>query len=266
MLPVQDFPPSLHPLSVLQGVSASVRRTPRKPAIVEGAHVLTYAELGQAIAGARVAGRLTNVVVGWLASAWRQRAVFSEDDSFVETPAPLSHRTVVLRLLNISVTHPVFSRDTVSAVPLALDRAVGVTAAIAPLWLGGSLHLFEPGDAASVCAAIADGAVNQAWLGAAEFEVLGAVALARPPHEAFRGGVCAGFPPRQVSAKLLAWLGPRRIAAMTGDDELGPVWRHAGLAQHGECYPGVMVDETWRLSSLTAQPALPVWKEVRHAG
>lgn len=267
-MPVHGFTPSLHQLSVLQGVMASVNRTPHKIAIEENGHCLTYEDLHAAIIATDVFGHMkgwpterTKVIVQWLASAHASGAAFNEDRIFIEQPQPLSERVIVLRLLSAAVSHGAFSRDIVSGVPLPLSEWTGVVAALLPLWLGGTLHLFDPGSIALIADAVGAGRVNQIWLGQAEFDVLSLNADNLPlPAPSFRLAVCNGMPADSAASTLTGWLGSERITAETRTEELGALRRHPGLAREGEPYIGVIFSKTGMVSSLTAIPSVPVWR------
>jgi hypothetical protein len=115
-MPLHGFTPSLHQVTVLQGVLASVKRTPEKIAITENGYSLTYEELRIAITAKDVQRHLamwpavrTKTLVQLLAKAYASGAGFDESRIFLDpsqpasqpasqsAPQPLSERVTVLR-------------------------------------------------------------------------------------------------------------------------------------------------------------------------
>jgi len=296
------FPPSLHPLSVLDGIAASAKRTPARLAIVDGQGSLTYAALAEAVAAnaeerTRTGGPRPGMdpasarslsmpadratLVALLAAA-RIGAVLdlttgthvaatthprSEDDPFVIVddgtgqPLALSHRTLIVRALNAAVMHAAFSRDTISATPLPLATAAGTVAAIAPLWLGGTVHFV---DAAGIVERIVRGEINQAWFGpsAADLPMLEVIPPPAPPE--FRLAILTARPSPAAWARWIAWLGEDRVAVETIDPHVGPLHRLRGRDLAAEPHIGVMLDASSGMASgLATSPATPAWRSVR---
>ncbi len=269
-MPAYGFTPALHQVSVLQGVLASASRTPHKNAIEENGHSLSYADLRDAITAKSTSGHEslpvgTRVVVQWLAAAYVSDAVAGEDRIFINHPLPLSDRVIVLRLLSAAVSHGAFSRDVVSGVPLPLTTATGVIATLLPLWLGGTLHLFEPGSFTAIAEAISTSRVNQAWLGQEEFKALCGQPDLPQVASGFRLMVCDGLPDCGLRPILRNWLGSQRVTAQTGTDESGVLKRHPALDLEGEPCLGVMFSTTGMASSLTSNPSSPVWSSIPNA-
>ncbi len=292
-MPLHGFTPSLHQVTVLQGVLASVKRTPEKIAITENGYSLTYEELRIAITAKDVQRHLamwpavrTKILVQLLAKAYASGTGFDESRIFLDpsqpasqpalqpasqsAPQPLSERVTVLRLLSAAVSHGVFSKDIVSGVPLPLTAWTGVVAALLPLWLGGTLHLFNPGDMSVIVEAVSSGRVNQLWLGEAEFCALSMHAntpltTLNPPAASFRLAVCEGLPSETVGSTLLAWLGKNRVTAETGTEASGTLRRHPGLESQGEPCVGVIFSPHGMVASLTTTPATPAWRSALNA-
>jgi hypothetical protein len=288
-MPLHGFTPSLHQVTVLQGVLASVKRTPEKIAITENGYSLTYEELRIAITAKDVQRHLamwpavrTKTLVQLLAKAYASGTGFDESRIFLDppqpalqpasqsAPQPLSERVTVLRLLSAAVSHGVFSKDIVSGVPLPLTTWTGVVAALLPLWLGGTLHLFNPGDMSVIVEAVSSGRVNQLWLGEAEFCALSLSAdtpltTLNPPAASFRLAVCEGLPSETVGSTLLAWLGKNRVTAETGTEASGTLRRHPGLELQGEPCVGVIFSPNGMVASLTTTPAAPAWRSALNA-
>ena len=288
-MPLHGFTPSLHQVTVLQGVLASVKRTPEKIAITENGYSLTYEQLRIAITVKDVQRHLamwpavrTKILVQLLAKAYASGTGFDESRIFLDSsepalqpasqsaPQPLSERVTVLRLLSAAVSHGVFSKDIVSGVPLPLTAWTGVVAALLPLWLGGTLHLFDPGDMPAIVEAVSTDRVNQLWLGEAEFCVLSIYAntpltTLKPPAASFRLAVCEGLPSETVASTLLAWLGKNRVTAETGTEASGTLRRHPGLECQGEPCVGVIFSPNGMAASLTTTPATPAWRSALNA-
>jgi hypothetical protein len=288
-MPLHGFTPSLHQVTVLQGVLASVKRTPEKIAITENGYSLTYEQLRIAITVKDVQRHLamwpavrTKILVQLLAKAYASGTGFDESRIFLDSsepalqpasqsaPQPLSERVTVLRLLSAAVSHGVFSKDIVSGVPLPLTTWTGVVAALLPLWLGGTLHLFNPGDMSVIVEAVSSGRVNQLWLGEAEFCALSLSAdtpltTPYPPAASFRLAVCEGLPSETVGSTLLAWLGKNRVTAETGTEASGTLRRHPGLESQGEPCVGVIFSPNGMVASLTTTPATPAWRSALNA-
>ena len=229
------FASSLHALSVAQGVRASVMRTPAKPAIISGGREWTYAALGALIDGAQPASGpdwLTALVRALRASPTLARSEADEDAVFAPFSAA-SHRELVLGLFDLSVAHAAFSRDTVSAMPLAAGDACFEPAVLAPLWLGGTLVCLPPDDAGALSQAIESGRVNQAWMSAAQWNDPAFARAMRPAPPGFRLLVCDGMPPLAVVNRLRDWLGSPRVTAQT------PGRRHPRLDESGEPMPAL---------------------------
>lgn len=296
-MPLHGFTPSLHQVTVLQGVLASVKRTPDKIAIIENGHSLTYEQLHIAITAKDGQGHFTTWpaartknLVELLVKAYASGTDFDESRVFLDTsqpalqpasqsaPQPLSERVTVLRLLSAAVSHGVFSKDIVSGVPLPLTAWTGVVAALLPLWLGGTLHLFDQGDMSAIVEAVSAGRVNQLWLGDAEFSALSIYADSQAstqantpltalhaPSASFRLAVCEGLPSETVASMLLAWLGKNRVTAETGTEASGSLRRHPGLERQGEPSVGVMFSPNGMVASLTTNPATPAWRSALNA-
>jgi hypothetical protein len=300
-MPLHGFTPSLHQVTVLQGVLASVKRTPDKIAITENGDSLTYEQLRIAITAKDVQRHLatwpaarTKNLVELLAKAYASGTGFDESRIFLDPsqpalqPAsqtatqPLSERVTVLRLLSAAVSHGVFSKDIVSGVPLPLTACNGVVAALLPLWLGGTLHLFDPGDISTIVEAVSTGRVNQLWLGEVELNALSMYSDAHesiqasaprtippntlnPPAASFRLAVCEGLPSDTVASTLLAWLGKNRVTAETGTEASGTLRRHPGLELQGEPCVGVIFSPNGMVASLTTTPASPAWRSALNA-
>lgn len=288
-MPLHGFTPSLHQVTVLQGVLASVKRTPEKIAITENGYSLTYEQLRIAITAKDVQRHLamwpavrTKTLVQLLAKAYVSGTDFDESRIFLDppqpapqpasqsAPQPLSERVTVLRLLSAAVSHGVFSKDIVSGVPLPLTVWTGVVAALLPLWLGGTLHLFNPGDMSAIVEAVSTGRVNQVWLGEAEFCALSLHAntpltTLNPPAASFRLAVCEGLPSENVASTLLAWLGENRVTAETGTEASGTLRRHPGLECQGEPCVGVIFSPNGMVASLTTTPVTPAWRSALNA-
>ncbi len=270
-MPAYGFAPALHQVSVLQGVLASASRTPHKNAIEEEGHSLSYANLRDAITAKNTSSHLdslpvrTKAVVQCLAAVHLPDEVAGEDRIFINHPLALSDRVIVLRLLSAAVSHGAFSRDVISGVPLPLTTATGVVAALLPLWLGGTLYLFEPGSFTAIAEAISTCRVNQTWLGQEEFKALRGRTDLPQVACGFRLAVCDGLPDRDLSSILLNWLGSQRVTAQTGTDQSGALKRHPALELAGEPCLGVMFSTTGMASSLTSNPSSPEWSSIPNA-
>lgn len=292
-MPLHGFTPSLHQVTVLQGVMASVKRTPEKIAITENGYSLTYEQLRIAITANDVQRHLamwpavrTKTLVQLLAKAYASDSGFDESRIFLDpsqpalqpalqpasqsAPQPLSERVTVLRLLSAAVSHGVFSKDIVSGVPLPLTAWTGTVAALLPLWLGGTLQLLNPGDMSAIVEAVSTGRVNQVWLGEAEFCALSLhgntpLTTLNPPTASFRLAVCEGLPSETVASTLLAWLGKNRVTAETGTEASGTLRRHPGLERQGEPCVGVIFSPHGMVASLTTTPAIPAWRSALNA-
>lgn len=270
-MPAYGFTPALHQVSVLQGILASANRTPHKIAIEENHRRLSYTGLRDAITANDVAGSMhdlpagTRLIVQWLAAAHASGKFAEEDEVFIDRPLALSNRTIVLRLLCTAVSHDAFSRDVVSGMALPLATAAGTVAALLPLWLGGTLRLFEPTEAAALAQAIGNGSINQAWLGQEGFAALREQRGLPPAPLGFRLLVCDGLPDPDLGATLRTWLGSPRVTAQTGTEESGPLKRHPALDREGEPYPGVLFSTTGAASSLASTPSSPVWRSIPNA-
>jgi hypothetical protein len=193
------FPPSLHPLSIVDGIRASARRTPFRAAVVSGAGCLSYAELMNA---AEHAPKHASPVVQWLAAMMADRS----GDENRPAAAGLSHRAILLRALDNIVVHAAFDRDGTLATSLSPATASGAVAATLSLWLGGTLLVVEPGSPELV-AGIAAGSVHTCWLDVEDSIAFGRMALPSPSTN-FRLALCEPRP----SARLVEWLGAARVA------------------------------------------------------
>jgi hypothetical protein len=193
------FPPSLHPLSIVEGIRASARRTPLRVAVACDAGRLSYAELLNA---AEHAPRHASPVVPWLAAMMADRS----DDEYRTAAAGLSHRAILLRALDNIVVHAAFDRDGTLATSLSPDTASGAVAATLSLWLGGTLLLLEPGSPQLV-AGIAEGSFHTCWLGVEDSIAFERTALPSP-SASFRLALCEPRP----AARLVEWLGAARVA------------------------------------------------------
>jgi hypothetical protein len=206
------FTSSLHQLSIFDGIRAAAARTPHRIAIVEGGESLSYAQL-MAVAGCAQ----TSPILRWLGS---MRVQAPADETQVaatmhdgESTVELSHRELLLLAFDRIVIHAAFDRDGVLAMPLPLSLASAWVAATISLWLGGTLHLLQPGSLDALAHGMAHGRFNTCWLGAAELEALGRRRDALPsPAETFLLAVCDPSPSAQVRERLVAWLGPARVA------------------------------------------------------
>ena len=173
--------PSLHDLSVYDALRASALRTPAKLALVSAGTSYRYAELL-----AQAPAPLST----WLHPARDENTRFA---------ASLTHRELMLRVLELAVRTRAFSRDTDSAVAIAADTdtTLCVVALLAPLVVGGTVRRLNHAEAV---AAIAAGTVNQAWLESIE-------ALAPPLPASFRHALIVGDIP---AARLDALFGAER--------------------------------------------------------
>ncbi len=195
------FAPSLHPISIVDGIRAAARRTPLRIAVLEANEALSYSQL-MAAAEAE-AGQAELSIVRWLAAMMVDS---SDDENRLAPGQKLSHREIVLRALDTAVVHPVFDRDASMASSLPLDTAAGGVAATLSLWLGGTLHLLLPGSLAPY-EGMATGRFQTCWLGRSDYSVFESKAWP-PPANDFRLALCDGPPP----PRLLEWLGPQRVA------------------------------------------------------
>lgn len=211
------FTGSLHPLSIVDGVRAAARRTPRRIALVEGNVRLSYAELMQAADRVAAGDLHACAVAQWLgamiadpASGENRAAAVVREGSELRT---LSHREVLLRAFDHIVVHAAFDRDGVMAMPLPFPSAGGVVAVTIALWLGSTVHMLRPGELASLARGIAEGRFHTCWLGDRE---LAALAKAQQPlaapADAFVLAVCEQVLSEGLRRRLEDWLGAARIA------------------------------------------------------
>lgn len=157
--------PSLHDLSLHDAIRASVARTPAKLAYVDARRRLAYAELPAS------------------------DLMPPEGPEHAHAASGLTHRALMLRILELAVVTRAFSRDTVSAVAIAPDTEAGVVALYAPLVVGGTVMRDSRFDAA-----------NQAWIDLSALETF-------VPHASLRHVIFVGTPPVE---RLDAWLGAGR--------------------------------------------------------
>ena len=239
--------PSLHELSVTDAVRASVERTPDKAAIVEGTTIVRYRDLlaSHPQAGTSALATIRNWF-DWF--DWLGRPnVEPEQASFVTVSgATLTHRVLMMRVLNTAMVHRAFSRDVVSASLLPLNSAAGVVAAMAPLILGGTLHCLAPSDISALARSISAGFVNQAWIGTAALAELDRARIRDldAPHPDFRLLIATPRPGPIARGRLLEWLGAERVTAESGDDTTGPVLRYPGLMDEAEPFDGASLAAT----------------------
>lgn len=239
-----SFAPSLHPVSLVRAIRASAGRTPDKIAVAGEDRALSYAQLVAEAGGAKNASiRIQNApqaasVVGWLAGMMAAETQWDENDPAAILPdGRFSHRELALRALNSIVEHAAFGRErAVLATALPLGSPRGLVAATISLWLGSTLQLLKPGNAASIIEGIESGRFETAWFGVAEFDQLqGPLPEA---SEKFRLAICDGLPSAHTRALLLNWLGATRVTAETGSVPGGNLFRHPGLVEKGEPFVG----------------------------
>ena len=238
----KNFTGSLHSLSIWRGIQASISRNPNKVAITCKTSYLTYGDIGSLINNAdqsKLDSQFVELMnlLQTLSINSNLNESCDEDSNLIGVKQNISERELGLSILNISVCHPIFTRNSVSAVPFSIQEPCGVVATFAPLLLGGTLCLIEKNNIESLVSKISDGFVTQAWLSPTEYTLLDKINL-HTPHLLFQGLICIGLPSQSIRKILIDWVGLNRAHAIDLNADLMPWARYPNLMNTCEPYPG----------------------------
>ena len=259
MIQNHPFSDSLHPISIWRAFEASLGRTPQKVALSFIGGELSYVQLHALVkvpseewkADASRFQILQLLQSLWLSSS--NPGPHLENTPLSRVTPTLTERELALSILNIAVSHPILSRDSVSVCSFPIDpqrnskmasdlSPIAAIANMAPLFLGGTLCLVEPGDLSALVHLISKGLVNQAWLDQNTYTQFLAMKLPAP-HADFRGLICVGLPSAVVCQTLTDWVGLDRLHVIALDKRAKPWARHVQLSDAIEPYPGFGLDD-----------------------
>ena len=249
MLPTLYFPDSLHHISIWRAFEASVGRNPNKVAISSPNLLLTYGEIDQLTRQPFLSDLLDHHTLEvlqflrLLCSAYHNNQIIDENAILYDQSKCLTERSLGLSILNIAVCHPILSRDTVSAVPVNLEKPMNMIVSIAPLFLGGTVCFVDGTNISTMIAKISEGSVNQAWLGEHEYNQWPPKKIPDPSPQ-FRGLICIGLPRSIICNQLIEWAGPEKVQAVALDQDSLPWARYLNMSPKYDPYPGfILVDE-----------------------
>jgi hypothetical protein len=213
---------SLHEISISMALQASIGRNLKKIAIYHKTGQLTYEDIRNLLMESstnwKVDPRCFEILNLFKSVASKSNSLEVHDENTIlkELPHNISERALAMSILNITVFHPILSRDSISAVPFSFIDPMGVVALIAPLFLGGSLRLIDPDCENSILSSVSNGEVNQAWLGPYVCRKFLKIRLPKP-HAMFRGFIYVGIPKPTIYKILTEWVGVDKVHIIAND-------------------------------------------------